>query len=76
MQKVRGKIIGQNKNNIVNFSINNLDYDVDGANELVDEAVVDNAIKTVSFNGKSATEQLRKKHKMATQILNQIPSTL
>ena len=49
--------------------VKDIDFDVDGAKEIMDKAVVNNAIKIVSFNGKKFDRAVLEKTQAGNMIL-------
>ena len=55
LQKIKSKNLGQNQDNLKNFLVKDYEYaqkDYELAQNLIDEAVQANIVKSIMFNGK------------------------
>ena len=50
LEKIKGKNMGQNPDNVLHFLMKDYDYQNEDAKNLIEEALVANAIKSVIFN--------------------------
>ena len=54
LKKIKKKRLGQNKENLTNYLVEDYGYDKVNATELIERAVEDEAVKIVQFNGKDS----------------------
>ena len=59
LEKIKGKNMGQNPDNVLHFLMKGYNYQNKDAKDLIEEALVANAIKSVVFNGKVAYRIVR-----------------
>ena len=52
LQKIKSKTLGQNQHNLKSFLIKDSEYSPELAENLIDEAVQANIVKSIMFNGK------------------------
>ena len=52
LKKIKQKSFRQNKENLTNYLVQDYGYDKGNATELIEQAVEDEAVKNVQFNGK------------------------
>ena len=52
LQKIKSKNLGQNQDNLKNFLVKDYEYSPELAENLIDEAVQANIVKSIMFNGK------------------------
>ena len=53
-KKIKKKSLGQSKENLTNYLVEDYGYDKVNATELIERAVEDEAVKIVQFNGKDS----------------------
>ena len=53
-KKIKKKSLGQSKENLTNYLVEDYGYDKVNATELIERAVEDETIKIVQFNGKDS----------------------
>ena len=59
LEKIRNKSLGQNPDNLKQFLMKDFNYNCVEATKLIDEALAENIIKSVTFNGKPAYRILK-----------------
>ena len=59
LEKIKGKSLGQNPDNLKHFLLKDFDYESEDAKNLIKEAMVENVIKSMIFNGKVACRIVR-----------------
>ena len=52
LQKIKGRNLGQNHNNLMNFLVKDYECSPEIAENLIEEAVEANIVKSIIFNGK------------------------
>ena len=52
LQKIKGKNLGPNQENLKNFLVKDYEYSPELAENLINEAVQANIVKSIMFNGK------------------------
>ena len=70
LQKIKSKNLGQNQDNLKNFLVKDYEYaqkDYELAQNLIDEAVQANIVKSIMFNGKTRKMTRKMKELMLIQ---------